>query len=166
MTDQNEELLHSIANLKRQVEAKDAIIRDLDKNNTDLLAQLAEAVSSGRKRLPDDRNAVTKKFKLRDEDGTVVNGYATVGFYEDRKPGELFIVIDRAGSTVRGLSEAVAILTSIALQYGIPFEVIAEKMRGTRFYPDGFTGEGETGITSATSVLDYVFRWVGTVVKR
>jgi len=124
-----------------------------------LTVKLAEGVV--RKRLPDERQAITKKFKLpypKNGEVRIVKGYATVGLYEDGTPGEIFIVLDQTGTSARGYVDAFATVASIALQYGVPLEVIARKMIGTKFGPAGATGDAE--IPMASSVLDYVFRWL------
>jgi ribonucleoside-diphosphate reductase alpha chain len=68
------------------------------------------------------------------------------------------VKISKEGSTVSGLMDAVALLTSISLQYGVPLHDIAQKMKNTRFEPAGWTGNPE--IPQATSLLDYIFRWL------
>lgn len=129
-------------------------------------AALAAPRPPVRRRLPDERDSVTRKFKLHDEDGHPVKGYMTVSFYEDgTTPGEIFLVIDKGGSTVRGLADALATVVSIALQYGVPLDVIASKMVATKFSPAGFTGEGADGIENASSVLDYSFRRIPKIVE-
>jgi ribonucleoside-diphosphate reductase alpha chain len=55
--------------------------------------------------------------------------------------------------------DSVAILTSIALQYGVPLNALVDKFSHTRFEPSGFTPNAE--IPFAKSVIDYVFRWLG-----
>jgi len=47
---------------------------------------------------------------------------------------------------------------SLALQHGVPLHVLIEKFKGTRFEPSGFTGNQEIPI--ATSIMDYLFRWL------
>ena len=64
----------------------------------------------------------------------------------------------KEGSTVAGLTDAVALLTSIALQYGVTIDRLAEKLEHTRFEPYGPTGNAD--LPFATSVLDYIFRWL------
>jgi ribonucleoside-diphosphate reductase alpha chain len=103
--------------------------------------------------LPDERRSVTHKFRVGDQEG-----YLTVGLYPDGRPGELFVKMNKEGSTVSGLMDAVAKVASIALQFGVPLEVLAPKMRSTRFEPAGPTGNEE--IPWATSVVDYVFHWL------
>ena len=95
---------HSIETLRRKVEERD---KTIVKMQEDLRIAELEA-RPRRERLPDERKSITRKFKLSGENGTV-KGYATVGFYPDGRPGELFIVLDRAGSTSRGFSDAVSV---------------------------------------------------------
>ena len=54
--------------------------------------------------------------------------------------------------------DAIAILTSIALQRGETPEALARKFAGTRFEPAGMTGN--PNIPTATSPVDYIFRWL------
>jgi ribonucleoside-diphosphate reductase alpha chain len=106
-----------------------------------------------RRRLPDQRNSLTHKFQVGDQEG-----YLTVGLYDDGSPGEVFVTISKEGSTIRGLMDSVAVLTSLALQYGVPLEDLARKFEGTRFEPYGFTNNPD--LRQATSLVDYIFRWL------
>ncbi|MBM4416067.1 MAG: adenosylcobalamin-dependent ribonucleoside-diphosphate reductase [Chloroflexi bacterium] len=106
-----------------------------------------------RQHLPNERPAVTHKFRVGEQEG-----YVTVGMFQDGSPGEVFIKMAKEGSTVSGLTDAVALLTSIALQYGVSLEQLARKLEQTRFEPYGPTANPE--IPFATSVLDYIFRWL------
>ena len=103
--------------------------------------------------LPDERPAVTHKFRVGEQEG-----YVTVGLFDDGTPGEVSIKMEKEGSTVSDLADAVALLTSIALQYGVGAEKLADKLEHTRFEPYGTTGNPEIPLT--TSVLDYIFRWL------
>jgi ribonucleoside-diphosphate reductase alpha chain len=106
-----------------------------------------------REYLPDERKSITHKFRVGDQEG-----YITVGLYDDGRPGEIFVKINKEGSTVSGLTDAVAKLASIALQYGVPLDDLAPKMRNTRFEPYGPTGNPQ--VPWATSVIDYIFHWL------
>jgi ribonucleoside-diphosphate reductase alpha chain len=108
-----------------------------------------------RKRLPDERRSITHKFVI----GGVHEGYFTVGLYEDGKPGEIFITMAKQGSTISGLMDTIATMTSIMLQYGVPIEVLVNKFSHMRFEPSGFTKNPDIKI--AKSVVDYIFRWLG-----
>jgi ribonucleoside-diphosphate reductase alpha chain len=107
-----------------------------------------------RHRMPDTRSSLTHRFEIAGHEG-----YITVGLYEDGQPGELFITMSKEGSTIGGLMDTVGTLTSIALQYGVPLESLVKKFAYQRFEPSGFTKNRD--IRHATSITDYVFRWLG-----
>ncbi len=106
-----------------------------------------------RRRLPDERQAITHHFRILDHDG-----YITVGMYEDGSPGEVFMKMAKQGSTVSGLMDSLAICMSLALQHGVPLSTLANKLSHMRFDPSGFTGNPE--IPSAKSIVDYLVRWL------
>ncbi|MCB9738133.1 MAG: vitamin B12-dependent ribonucleotide reductase [Deltaproteobacteria bacterium] len=106
-----------------------------------------------RRKLPDERAAITHKFSIAGHEG-----YVTVGLYEDGTPGELFVVMAKEGSTISGLLDAFATSVSMALQYGVPLAVLSEKLSHTRYEPSGFTPNPD--IRFAKSVTDYIFRWL------
>ena len=85
-------------------------------------------------------------------------GYLTVGMYDDGTPGELFVVMAKEGSVVSGLMDSFATSVSLALQYGVPLQVLVDKFSHTRFEPSGFTGNPDIPI--AKSITDYIFRWL------
>ena len=107
-----------------------------------------------RTRMNDTRVALTHKFEIAGHEG-----YITVGLFENGEPGELFIQMSKEGSTMGGLMDTVATLTSISLQYGVPLESMVRKFAYQRYEPSGFTKNPD--IRSATSITDYVFRWLG-----
>lgn len=117
------------------------------------VSDFVELVSPVRHKLPAERNSITHKFQLAE-----LEGYLTVGLYDDGTPGELFVTGSKQGSTVDGLVDSVALLTSYALQYGIPLRVLCDKMRGVRFEPSGMTHN--RSIPTSTSIVDYIFRWL------
>jgi len=80
--------------------------------------------------------------------------------YEDGKPGEIFLVMAKEGSTISGLMDAFATSISMALQYGVPLEALVEKFSHVRFEPSGFTKNQE--IPYAKSITDYIFRWLAS----
>ena len=65
----------------------------------------------------------------------------------------------KEGSTVSGLMDTIGIMTSMALQYGVPMKALVDKFSHTRFEPSGFTNNPK--IPMAKSVTDYVFRYLG-----
>jgi ribonucleoside-diphosphate reductase alpha chain len=120
----------------------------------ELEREMSALQQPSRQRMPDTRVSLTHKFEIAGHEG-----YITVGLYENRQPGELFIQMAKEGSTIGGLMDTVATLTSIALQYGVPLESLVKKFAYQRFEPSGFTKNPD--IRSATSITDYVFRWLG-----
>jgi len=113
-----------------------------------------------RRRLPDTRRAITHHFTITTQDGSVHDGYITVGMYEDGSPGEIFVTVAKEGSTISGLMDAFATAISIALQYGVPLEVLVRKFSHMRFEPSGVTTNPE--IRVAKSIVDYIFRWLAS----
>ncbi|MBT8037663.1 MAG: vitamin B12-dependent ribonucleotide reductase [Verrucomicrobiae bacterium] len=107
-----------------------------------------------RKFMPETRDSKTHKFEVAGHEG-----YITVGLYPDGSPGELFIQMAKEGSTIGGLMDTTATLTSMALQYGMPLEQLVQKFAYQRFEPSGFTKNPD--IRNAFSLTDYVFRWMG-----
>ena len=106
-----------------------------------------------RRRLPDERTAVTHKFSVGGHEG-----YVTVGLYEDGMPGEIFIKMSKQGSVVSGTMDSFAIAISLALQYGVPLPALIDKFSHTRFEPSGWTTNKD--IPMAKSIVDYLFRWM------
>lgn len=104
-----------------------------------------------RRKLPRVRNSKTYHFELADLDG-----YFTVGEYEDGAPGELFVSISKQGSTMSGLMDSFAISVSHGLQYGVPLKSYVKTLRGTSFAPAGITDDPE--IRTASSLTDYLVR--------
>ncbi len=130
--------------------------RDAKDSKKDLAA-FAEAAAVApravRRKLPEERRAITHKFSIGGHEG-----YLTVGMYEDGAPGEVFITMAKEGSTISGLMDSFATAISLALQYGVPVKVLVDKFSHTRFEPSGFTGNKELPI--AKSITDYIFRWI------
>src|SRR2546423_6882197 len=119
------------------------------------VAAPSEPARAMRHKLPDERRAITHKFDIQGHEG-----YITVGIYEDGTPGEIFLVMSKEGSTISGLMDAFATSISLALQYGVPVEVLVKKFAHTRFEPSGFTKNPEIPI--AKSITDYIFRWLAS----
>ncbi len=116
----------------------------------------APAVEGPRRRkLPDERRAITHKFDIAGHEG-----YITVGLYEDGMPGEIFLVMAKEGSTISGFADAFAQAISYALQYGVPLHDLVDKFSHVRFEPSGMTKNPE--VRFAKSIVDYVFRWMAS----
>ena len=129
----------------------DQRIKELEDQLVGLQKQIDQPL---RRRLPETRSAITHKFDIAGHEG-----YLTIGLFEDGYPGEMFITMAKEGSTIGGLMDSVAALTSISLQYGVPLEALVRKFTHQRFEPSGFTKNPQ--IRRASSIIDYVFRWTG-----
>lgn len=136
-----------------------AIYRDGSKQMQPLTTSIKKAekdqeeLQPVRRRLPDERQAITHKFSVGGHEG-----YVTVGMYEDGTPGELFLTMSKEGSTISGMMDGFATAVSLALQHGVPLEIFVNKFAHTRFEPSGFTNNPD--IRMAKSILDYIFRWL------
>jgi len=108
-----------------------------------------------RRRLPDERQAITHKFDIAGHEG-----YITVGLFEDGQPGEIFLTMAKEGSTISGFADAFAQAISYALQYGVPLQALVDKFSHARFEPSGMTKNPE--VRFAKSIVDYIFRWMAT----
>lgn len=106
-----------------------------------------------RRRLPDERKAIVHHFSVGGHEG-----YLMVGLYEDGQPGEIFIRMAKAGSTIAGLMDSFGIAVSMALQYGVSLQVLCDKFSHTRFEPSGWSGNPKIGY--AKSLMDYLFRYM------
>ncbi len=107
-----------------------------------------------RRKLPDERSSMTHKFSIAGHEG-----YITVGLYPDNTPGEIFISMNKAGSTISGLMDTIAVSVSTGLQYGVPLSFFVDKFSHVRFEPSGWTGNQQ--LPYAKSIIDYLFRWLG-----
>ena len=118
------------------------------------LAPVVPAAQPKRRRVPEDRVEVGRKFKVGDYEG-----YIHVGLFEDGTPGDIFVDIAKEGTTLAGLMNSFMISVSLGLQYGVPLEVYVSKFSHMRFEPSGLTND--TDIRVAKSIVDYIFRWMG-----
>jgi len=122
---------------------------EASESESDLLGPPA----ANRHRLQDERSAITNHFGCGGHEG-----YLTVGLYPNGQPGEIFIRMAKAGSTIAGLMECFGTVVSVSLQHGVPLKVLCDKLSHTRFEPSGWTGNAEIGY--AKSIMDYLFRWM------
>jgi ribonucleoside-diphosphate reductase alpha chain len=124
-----------------------------DIKGDDRLVKHIHAMLAERK-LPNEVPSISHKFKINN-----VKGYITCGMHEDGDLAQLFINISKEGSTLSGLLDCLAIITSISLQRGVPLKDIVEKMIWQTFEPAGMTNNPQIRI--ATSIVDYIFKYIG-----
>jgi len=103
--------------------------------------------------LPSRRDSITHKFAIMGHEG-----YLTIGLHNDGRPGEIFIKMSKAGSTLGGLVQAYCRAFSLALQYGLPLREAVDRFKGMRFEPMGHTSNPD--IPEALSIVDYVARYI------
>ena len=82
--------------------------------------------AANRHRLQNERSAITHHFAFGGHEG-----YLTVGFYPNGQPGEIFIRMAKAGSTIAGLMECFGTVVSVSLQHGVPLKVLCDKLSYT-----------------------------------
>lgn len=101
--------------------------------------------------LPDRRAHWTQKVHIES------NGFfLTVGEYDDGKPGEIWIESHKMGTFARGALDALARMTSIAMQCGCPIKEICKALRGMHFPPNGAVMSASSHVREATSVVDWI----------
>jgi ribonucleoside-diphosphate reductase alpha chain len=126
-----------------------------EKGATTVIAPVVPGVAAPRRRrLPEDRTEIGRKFRVGDYEG-----YIHVGLFEDGTPGDIFVDIAKEGTTLAGLMNSFMISVSLGLQYGVPLEVYVSKFSHMRFEPSGLTNDED--IRVAKSLVDYIFRWMG-----
>lgn len=108
-----------------------------------------------RERLPDERKGLVHRFCVGD-----VKIYVKTGQYPDGRLGEVFLKASKQGSLLSGMADAFSIVLSVALQYGVPLKVITEKLKNTRFEPQGEVKGAVIEPPRCNSILDYLARWL------
>ena len=101
-----------------------------------------------RERLPKRRASQTISFAVGGAEG-----YLTAGTYDDGRLGELFLKFGKQGSTLAGVMDAFSIVTSVALQYGVPLETFVEKFTNMRFEPAGMTDDPDVRMAQSPDGL-------------
>ncbi|WP_018688109.1 vitamin B12-dependent ribonucleotide reductase [Ahrensia kielensis] len=117
-----------------------------------IVERIIEKISRDQEKLPSRRKGYTQKAKIG---GHTV--FLRTGEYDDGRLGEIFLDMNKEGSTLRALINNFAISVSLGLQYGVPLEEYVDAFVFTKFEPAGMV-QGNDAIKNATSILDYVFR--------
>lgn len=123
---------------------------------TEIVERVVERIVTKpvRQKLPRSRRGRTFEFRVAD-----CKGFATIGEYEDGRPGEMFLTVSKQGSTLSGIMDAFAKSISYGLQYGVPLRAFVEAFTNMRFEPAGMTDDPDIRI--ASSIMDYLFRRLG-----
>lgn len=81
-----------------------------------------------RRKLPTRRRSTNIKFQFMD--GVKYN--CTYSLFEDNTLAEIFINASKAGSSINIMARDLAIVTSLALQWGVPMSLIREAIEQSR----------------------------------
>ena len=106
-----------------------------------------------REALPSTRESLTHKFSVAN-----IEGYLTIGLYEDGRQGEIFIKISKEGSAISGFCQAFCRAFSLSLQHGLSVGEAVQRFKGMRFEPYGQTSNPD--IPEASSIIDYLARYL------
>ncbi len=117
-----------------------------------VVERIVERTVREQEKLPNRRKGYTQKAKIG---GHTI--FLRTGEYDDGRIGEIFLDMNKEGSSLRALINNFAISVSLGLQYGVPLEEYVDTFIFTKFEPAGFV-QGNDAIKNATSILDYVFR--------
>jgi ribonucleoside-diphosphate reductase alpha chain len=130
-----------------------------DANKTSAITPMSAMVMPQKRSMPAERQAWCHGFSIG---GHKI--YLHMGFFQDGTLGEIFLRAAKEGSTMNGFLDAIAVLTSTSLQWGVPLNVIVNRLAHTTFEPNGYTGNKDIGY--AKSIVDYVFRYIEKYVQR
>jgi ribonucleoside-diphosphate reductase alpha chain len=153
LTTSKEEKTNEPAPVAQQPAAPAPVKAEIFAPQKETVTETGEIFTPRRRRLPDERKAITHKFRIG-----VHEGFITVGLYGDGTPGEIFITMSKEGSTLSGLLDSFATSVSIGLQYGVPLKKLVNNFAHVRYEPSGFTNN--PNIRMAKSITDYIFRWL------
>jgi ribonucleoside-diphosphate reductase alpha chain len=118
------------------------------------VAPAVRSEHASRQSLPRERQSLTHKFEIAGHEG-----YVTVGFYDDGRPGEIFLWgFGKDGSFIQCMMGCWGKSMSNALQYGQPIHKLVTNYLDMRFEPFGATSNPE--IPKASSIPDYIARWL------
>lgn len=126
-------------------------------------------VGPGRRKPPKERRGRTIKVEIESGSGGSFEGYLTANVDEDGTLLELFLHDwGKEGSTQVGLLQTIAMLFSIALQFGAELPMLVRKLAHMKFEPYGTTSDPE--IPTCRSLPDYIAQrltlWFGDEALR
>lgn len=105
---------------------------------------------ANRQRLPNRRKGFTQKVRIGN-----TKVYLRTGEYDDGKIGEIFIDVHKEGTFARGMCNGLGMMTSLALQHGVPLEEVCNLLRHINFPPNGEV-EGSPYVRVCSSLPDYI----------
>lgn len=112
---------------------KNALIAILGQfGEADAIAEVIHDCLPLREELPARRRTERQPIHVKNQEV-----YVEVGFYEDNRPGEVFLKAGRVGSDVQDIFDALATVLSVAMQHGVPLSAFPITGKG-----NALTGEG------------------------
>ena len=139
---------------KAAIEAKGVVQTQDTAEAVNAVAAALASRTPLRRKLPDERQAITHKFDISGHEG-----YITVGLFEDGMPGEIFLVMAKEGSTISGFADAFA-GDQLRAAVRVPLQALVDKFSHVRFEPSGMTKNPD--VRFAKSIVDYIFRWMAS----
>lgn len=103
-----------------------------------------------REKLPDRRRNWTQTVRIGGQ-----TFHMTVGEYNDGRPGEVFLNVNKQGTFTCGILDSLARNISLSLQNGTSLEDIAKVNQLLNFPPNGEV-TGSKNVTQATSAVDWI----------
>lgn len=108
-----------------------------------------------RKKLNDQREGITQKFKLGE-----TSFYVRTGEYDDGTLGELFLDAHQGGSEWKTAIQMLSHIASKAIQYGMPVKELVDDFTFIQAQPRGVV-VGNKDIKMVSSMYDFVGRLIG-----
>ena len=105
---------------------------------------------------PNEWESVTHRFVVDRHEGYVIVAA------ENGRPVHLDIRMAKTGGVLRGLLDSLAVSVCLGLDRGVPLSDYVAALAHARFEPAGWTQE----MGYASSVVDYVFRWLASRFPR
>lgn len=97
------------------------------------------------------RESVTRSFTVGG-----AYGFLIASRHPDGSLADINLIMSKQGSTLRGMTETVALAISTGLAHGVPLATFVGQFIDLRFEPAGLTDDPE--LPRATSIIDYVVR--------
>jgi len=111
--------------------------------------------SNKKKALDDTRNASVHKVKIDKQ-----TMYIIPGEFDDGSLAELFIIMNKEGSTTAGLMDSLAKIISKALQYEVPLEELCNSLIDMKYEPAGITSSSINELRFVNSPSDYLGKYL------
>jgi ribonucleoside-diphosphate reductase alpha chain len=111
--------------------------------------------------LPDRRPIWTQAVRIPDANKVLTKFYLSVGEYPKGhpragQPGEIWIVVAKEGTFIRGVLDNLAREVSKQFQRGVSLQEVCDSLRGSNYPPQGKITAELTDVTHVASVADWI----------